>query len=93
MQRQRGELVPIGEVVADLDGPVKKLRDAPGGSPLHPLRSSEPACRGQRSGPRSRLHGADAGAVQPAAQQPRQPDSVCPSQRPLHALHDGRRRL
>ena len=28
MQRQRGELVPIGEVVADLDGPVKTLSDA-----------------------------------------------------------------
>ena len=26
MQRQRGELVPIGEVVADLGGPVKALR-------------------------------------------------------------------
>ena len=28
MQCKRGELVPIGEVVADLDGPVKTLRDA-----------------------------------------------------------------
>ena len=28
MQRQRGELVPIGEVVADLPGPVKAIRDA-----------------------------------------------------------------
>ena len=28
MQRQRGELVPIGEVVADLDGPVKAIREA-----------------------------------------------------------------
>ena len=28
MQRQRGELVPIGEVVAGLDGPVKAIRDA-----------------------------------------------------------------
>ena len=29
MQRQRGELVPIGEVVADLDGPVQALRETP----------------------------------------------------------------
>ena len=29
MQRQRGELVPIGEVVADLDGPVKALIPSP----------------------------------------------------------------
>ena len=26
--RQHGELVPIGEVVADLDGPVKAIREA-----------------------------------------------------------------
>ena len=29
MQRQRGELVPIGEVIGGLDGPVKALLDAP----------------------------------------------------------------
>ena len=29
MQRQRGELVPIGEVVADLAGPVKAIRSGP----------------------------------------------------------------
>ena len=28
MQRQRGELVPIGEVIADLPGPVKAIREA-----------------------------------------------------------------
>ena len=28
MQRQRGELVPIGEVIDDLDGPVKAIREA-----------------------------------------------------------------
>ena len=27
MQRQRGELVPIGEVVVDLDGPVQAIRE------------------------------------------------------------------
>ena len=29
MQRQRGELVPIGEVVADLNGPVQAIRETP----------------------------------------------------------------
>ena len=29
MQRKRGELVPIGEVIADLDGPVQALRKTP----------------------------------------------------------------
>ena len=28
MQRQRGELVPVGDALADLDGPVKELREA-----------------------------------------------------------------
>ena len=28
MQRQRGELVPIGEAFGDLGGPVKATRDA-----------------------------------------------------------------
>ena len=28
MQRQRGELVPIGEVVSSLDGPVAAIREA-----------------------------------------------------------------
>ena len=28
MQRQRGELVPVGEVIADLDGPVQAIREA-----------------------------------------------------------------
>ena len=49
MQRKRGSLVPIGEALADLPGPVAALRDA---SPqarhhFHPSRSGEPACRGQ----------------------------------------------
>ena len=29
MQRQRGELVPIGEALGDLNGPAKAIRDAP----------------------------------------------------------------
>ena len=29
MQRQRGELVPIGEALADLGGPVQALRETP----------------------------------------------------------------
>ena len=28
MECQRGELVPIGEVAADLDGPVQAIREA-----------------------------------------------------------------
>ena len=28
MQRQRGELVPVGEVIADLPGPAQAIREA-----------------------------------------------------------------
>ena len=48
MQRQRGEWVPIGEVVSGLDDvlvPGDPLRLAPGAAPLHPGRSGEPAPR------------------------------------------------
>ena len=78
MQRQRDELVPIGNAISSLDdAPVPAIRDA---SPqarrgftladqVHQLGL------GQRSGPRKRLHGADDGAVLPAPHQPRQPPS------------------
>ena len=29
MQRQRGELIPVGEALADLGGPVQALRETP----------------------------------------------------------------
>ena len=41
MQRQRGELVPVAEVLADLGGPIQAIRETPpaggGASPL-PIR-------------------------------------------------------
>ena len=66
MQSKRDELIPVGEVVSGLGGPVAAIRDA---SPqaIHHFtlrRSGKPACLGQRSGTRSRLHGAAADAVQ-----------------------------
>ena len=52
MQRQRGELVPIGEAIADLPGPVKRSATlAPGASPLHPLRSGEPVVSASEADP------------------------------------------
>ena len=64
----------------------RSRRLAPGAAGIHSLRSGEPACRGQRSGPRSGLHGAADGAVLAAPHQPRQPVSVCPPQRTLHLV-------
>ena len=78
MQRQRGELVPVAEVIADLPGPGPSAPQNPttGAAGLHPRRSGKPVGRGQRSGPGSRFHGADDGVVLPAPHQPRQPASV-----------------
>ena len=72
MQRQRGGLVPIGEVVSGLDGPVKETREA---SPqarrvFTQAGQVNQACLGPRSGRRSRFHGADDGAVLPARTNP-----------------------
>ena len=95
MQRQRGGLVPIGEVFSDLDGPVKK---APQPSPQaqHHFTQADQVHQlvgGQRSGPRSGIHGAADGIVLPAPHQPQQPASVQACQRPLCALHDRPARL
>ena len=76
MQRQRGGLVPIGEAFGGLDaGPLQAIRDATPQALHHFTRFDQvnQLVSRQRSGPRSRLHGAAAGAVQPAPHQPRQP--------------------
>ena len=51
-QRQHSELVPIGEVVADLDGPVKAIREASPQARHHFTLADQgkPVDRGQRSG-------------------------------------------
>ena len=78
MQRQRDGLVPIGDALSDLGGPVQALRETP-----------PPARRGftladqvnqlvsaSEADPEQGLHGAADGALLPAPHQPRQPDSV-----------------
>ena len=50
MQRQRGELVPIGDALAGLDGPATAIRDDSPQARHHftQRRSGEPTCFGQR---------------------------------------------
>ena len=75
MQRQRGELVPIGEVIADLPGPVKAIRDA---SPqaLHHFTQADQVnqlVEASETDPDLGFMARTAGAVLPAPHQPRQP--------------------
>ena len=90
MQRQRGELVPMGDALADLGGPVEgdPRRLAPGVATTSPEADQvNQLVSSQRSGPRSGLHGANDGAVLVAPHQPRQPPPVQARQRPLQARH------
>ena len=52
MVRQRDELVPVAEALADLPGPVQALIPSPPTQRYFTRAgSSEPACYGQRCGP------------------------------------------
>ena len=58
MQRQRGELVPIGEAFSGLDaGPLQAIRDATPQARHHFTQADQvnSACQRQRSGPGERL--------------------------------------
>ena len=65
MQRQRDGLVPIGDALADLGGPVKAIREASPRRCTHFTRFDQvnQLVRASRSGPRPRLHGAADGAL------------------------------
>ena len=94
MQRQRGELIPVGKIIGGLSGPVQALIPSP------------PAQRHfTRADQVNQLVGAseaeaDLGfmarmlvlcSLPCPAPTPRQPPPVQARQRPLHAHHDGHR--
>ena len=86
MQRQRGELVPIAEALADLPGPVQALRR---NSRTFTLADQIDRLVGASEATPDRGFLARTMALcLPASHQPRRPDSVCPAQRPLHARDD-----
>ena len=65
MQRQRGELVPIGDALSGMGGPMKEIREASPQS-LHHFTQADQVnqlVRAGEAGPRSRVHGAADGAV------------------------------
>ena len=83
MQRKRDSLVPIGEVIADLPGPVQALIPSPPTQRHFTLADQvDQLVSASDSGPRPGLHGAAAGAVQPAPHQP-------PGNRKEYIRHNG----
>ena len=67
MQRQRGELVPVGEALSGMDGPVKAIRAAAPQARHYFTLADQVGqlSRGPRSGPGERLHGANNGYFGP----------------------------
>ena len=50
MQRQRGELIPIGEIIADLPSPVQAIRDATPHSLHHFTQADQGYCQVKQFG-------------------------------------------
>ena len=86
MQRQRDELVPVAEVIADLPGPVQALHHFTRFDQVNQLVAASEA------DPDRGFMARMMALCSLPPHQPRQPDSVYPSERPVHALHDGGRR-
>ena len=88
MQRQRGELVPIGEVVSGLDDVlVPALREATPQARHHFTRFNQvdQLVSASEADPDLGFMARLMALCSLPRSNPRQPASVCPSQRPLHA--------
>ena len=84
MQRQRGELVPIGDAVYGLDDVPAIRNDSP--QARHHFTQADQVDRlveASEADPERGLHGADDGAVLVTPHQPGHPASVCPAKRPV----------
>ena len=83
MQRQRGELVPIGDALSGMGGPVQALR--PNRPPQRGFTLADQVNQligASEADPDLGFMARPDGALFAAAQQPRQSISVCPAQRP-----------
>ena len=85
MQRKRGELVPIAEAFSGLPGPVQALRDAPSPALRHFTLADQVGqlVEAREADPDLGFMARMMALCSPAPHQPRQPASVCPSERPL----------
>ena len=91
MQCQRDGLVPIGDALSDLDGPVTALREATPQARHHFTRTDQvdQLVSASEADPDLEALWRELMALcSPAPHQPRQPERVQARQRSLHALHD-----
>ena len=92
MQRKRGGLVPFGEALGDIDGPVKAIRKASAAARRGFTQADQvnQLVSASETDPDLGFMARMMALCSPAPHQPRRPAPVCPAQRPLRALHDRR---
>ena len=95
MQPKRDGLIPIGEALADLPGPIQAIRKTPPPARHHFTVADQvnQLVSASEADPDLGFMARMMALLLPASQQPRQPQRVQARQRPLHALHDGWWRL
>ena len=89
MQRQRDELVPIGDALSGMGGPVKSIREATPQALHHFTRFDQvnQLVSASEADPDLGFLARTMALCSLAPHQPRQPQRVQARQRPLHALH------
>ena len=89
MQRQRGELVPIGDALSGMGGPVKSIREASRQAQFHFTQADQvhQLVAASEADPDRGFMARMMVLCSPAPHQPRQPERVQARQRPLHALY------
>ena len=93
MQRKRGELVPIGDALSGMGGPVKAIRDATPQA-LHHFTQADQVNQlvgASEADPALGFMARTMALCIPAPHQSRQPPPVQARQRPVQAHHDGHR--
>ena len=94
MVRKRDGLVPIGEAFSDLGGPVKEIRDASPQAVHHFTRFDQvnQLVEASEADPDLGFMARLMALCSAAPHQPRRPLAVYPSERPVQADYDFRRR-
>ena len=90
MKRKRNGLVPIGEVCSDLGGPVKEIREASPQALHHFTRFDQvnQLVGASEADPDLGFMARMMALCSLPRTKPRQPERVCPSQRPVYLSHE-----